>query len=269
MATAGSDKSAEAEKPETPAHGRWRRRIPTPVVVTLIGIALSAWLLPAITRQWDDRQKAHDLQAAIVTDMASATARMLTRGELRNQHQRDKGLDRRQRIKVNRGVRSIEWSQASLQLEARLHAYFPDETVQAWQLYSYFVTYFDPTTYSSGREPVYEKAAEDVHPRDGPIRKQMRNLRILVSMVDPQRSDNDRVYQTLPDEEDLPGFRHLRNEVNTTGPRSPKLAVRAWKLSYLEKYLSALETAIADQVLATHPRGYSTTTGDLFRDLIP
>ena len=57
------------------------RRVPTSLVVTLIGIALTAWLLPAFTRQWDDRQKAHELKASIVTDMASATAQMVGEGE--------------------------------------------------------------------------------------------------------------------------------------------------------------------------------------------
>jgi hypothetical protein len=34
-----------------------RRKVPTSLVVTLLGIALTAWLLPAVTRQWDDRQR--------------------------------------------------------------------------------------------------------------------------------------------------------------------------------------------------------------------
>jgi hypothetical protein len=33
------------------------------------------------TRQWDDRQNAHDLQASLVTEMASATAHALIGGE--------------------------------------------------------------------------------------------------------------------------------------------------------------------------------------------
>src|SRR5215213_208236 len=53
------------------------RRIPTSLIVTLLGIALTAWLLPAITRQWDDRQKAHELKATLAADLASATARSL------------------------------------------------------------------------------------------------------------------------------------------------------------------------------------------------
>src|SRR5436305_1490816 len=43
---------------------RLLRRIPTSVVLTMLGIALRAWLLPAISRQWVDRQKARDLDPA-------------------------------------------------------------------------------------------------------------------------------------------------------------------------------------------------------------
>jgi hypothetical protein len=37
---------------------RLLRRVPTPLIVTLLGIGLSAWLLPAITRQWDSAEGA-------------------------------------------------------------------------------------------------------------------------------------------------------------------------------------------------------------------
>jgi hypothetical protein len=42
------------------------------VIVTLVGIGFSAWF-PAFTRQWDDRQKARELQAAVADSIAVAT----------------------------------------------------------------------------------------------------------------------------------------------------------------------------------------------------
>src|SRR5215471_7729030 len=57
------------------------RRPPTALFVTLLGIVLTAWLLPAVTRQWNDRQSAHMVQAGIVSDMTAATARTLQRGD--------------------------------------------------------------------------------------------------------------------------------------------------------------------------------------------
>src|SRR4051812_9873136 len=81
-------------------------RLPTSVVVTLLGVALTAWLLPAFTKQWDDRQKAHELKTAIVTDIASATAGAMIGGEA---------------IWSGKGVNNPHvaenWSLASLQIE--------------------------------------------------------------------------------------------------------------------------------------------------------
>ena len=52
-------------------------RVPTPLVVAVLGIVLGSWLLPAFTRQWDDRQKAGEVKAAIVAQIASASGRAL------------------------------------------------------------------------------------------------------------------------------------------------------------------------------------------------
>src|SRR3954447_9135903 len=67
---------AEAEPAKAP-----RRRVPTAVLVSILGIALSAWLLPAVTRQWDDRQKERELKAQIIAQMASSTAKAVVAGE--------------------------------------------------------------------------------------------------------------------------------------------------------------------------------------------
>src|SRR3954465_14347156 len=60
---------------------RLLRRVPTSLIVTLLGIALTAWLLPAFTRQWDDRQKAHELKTALTSQIATATADALIRSK--------------------------------------------------------------------------------------------------------------------------------------------------------------------------------------------
>src|SRR5918994_2749379 len=52
-------------------------RIPTPIVVAVLGLVLGSWFIPAFTRQWDDRQKAGELKAVIISKMASATGRAL------------------------------------------------------------------------------------------------------------------------------------------------------------------------------------------------
>ena len=67
--------ASKAERPvETEKKKRLFPRIPTSLLVTLLGIALTAWLFPAFTRQWEDRQKAADLKASILDEIARGTA---------------------------------------------------------------------------------------------------------------------------------------------------------------------------------------------------
>jgi hypothetical protein len=73
-----AEPQATAEPQAEPRQRSWRRvKVPTSVVVTLVGIALTAWLLPAFTRQWDDRQKARELKAGLASDMGKSTATVL------------------------------------------------------------------------------------------------------------------------------------------------------------------------------------------------
>jgi hypothetical protein len=62
------------------------RRVPTSLIVTLLGIGISAWLIPAFTRQWDDRQKALELKVAVVAQIASATSQALVRSRILSAH---------------------------------------------------------------------------------------------------------------------------------------------------------------------------------------
>jgi hypothetical protein len=108
--------------------------IPKSLVIAVIGIGLSSWLIPAFTRQWDDRQKAGDLKAALVTQMATATGRAV--------------LDAQALSNVNPGTRPSpaaravavkEWSVAALEVKARLGAYFGPAAVDAWEVVTYYV----------------------------------------------------------------------------------------------------------------------------------
>ena len=64
----------ELEAPAEATRSRRWLRVPKAVLITVLGLALSAWLIPAMTRQWDDRQREHELKAGVVADMASSTA---------------------------------------------------------------------------------------------------------------------------------------------------------------------------------------------------
>src|SRR4051812_10469288 len=125
------------------------RRVPTTFVVTLLGITLTAWLLPAFTRQWDDRQKAQELKAAIVADMAAATGAALVGGEAiwaraGQKLPRDR-VAARSSLKTGRSQRDSvadTWARSSLTIESRLRAYLPQQIVKAWQVYTWLVDRF-------------------------------------------------------------------------------------------------------------------------------
>jgi hypothetical protein len=111
-----------------------RRSIPKSLLLAVLGIGLSSWLIPAITRQWDDRQKAGDLKAALVADMATATGRAV--------------LDAQAFSHASAGTRPVpaasaasvkEWSVAALEVRARLDAYFGPAAVEAWEVVTTYV----------------------------------------------------------------------------------------------------------------------------------
>src|SRR4051794_9783294 len=111
---------------------RLLRRVPTSLIVTLLGIALTAWLLPAFTRQWDDRQKAHELKTTLVTEMASATAHAVIGGDA---YWSGRPVDMASVLSA--------WSVASVEMEARLSVYFDANVLTSWQLFSWFVARWD------------------------------------------------------------------------------------------------------------------------------
>jgi hypothetical protein len=114
---------------------RWPR-IPTPIVVAVVGVVLGSWLVPAFTRQWDDRQKAGELKALLVAEIASATGRALM----------DANEASVAPTRAARSARSTfplagkEWSVANLRIRARLQAYFEPGAVEHWALVSQYVT---------------------------------------------------------------------------------------------------------------------------------
>ena len=56
-------------------------RVPTPVIVTVVGALLSAWVIPAVTRQWQDQQKARELKASLVTRIGRDTTEALVKSD--------------------------------------------------------------------------------------------------------------------------------------------------------------------------------------------
>jgi hypothetical protein len=104
-----------------------QRSIPRSLVIAVVGIGLSSWFIPAFTRQWDDRQRAGDLKAAVVTQMATTTGRAL--------------LDAQAFFYTAPSARPSpganaeavrKWSVAALEVRAKLDAYFGADAVTRW-----------------------------------------------------------------------------------------------------------------------------------------
>ena len=103
--------TAEATAERAAPRRRWK--VPTSIVVTFLGIALTAWLLPAFTRQWEDRQKSRELKADLIAQMSAATVKsvLAARGYT---HSAKSGSDREVRDAAENA-----WLLDNLQLEAR------------------------------------------------------------------------------------------------------------------------------------------------------
>jgi hypothetical protein len=118
------EKAAEEEKPRSE---RRRLRVPTSVLLTLLVAVMSVLVGPAFARQWEDRQKARELKAAIADEIASATARTLGAGVYVARAQQAQA--RRDRFVNARAF----WRPASLRIEMKLKAYFPASMADEWK----------------------------------------------------------------------------------------------------------------------------------------
>ena len=129
--------SAEATA-ERAAPVRRHRKVPTSVVVTFLGIALTAWLLPAFTHQRDDRQKVRELQAQFADAIAAGTATALAKGSVAASQPSSTIGPRRKALDPI----ETDWEIARTRLQLKLSAYFPQSVVTAWSDFGFEVVRF-------------------------------------------------------------------------------------------------------------------------------
>src|SRR5215213_4431629 len=232
--------------PAAPAERSWfRLRVPKAVLVTVLGFALSAWLVPAMTRQWDDRQKVHELKAGVVAEMASVSARALLGGEAVWSREQ---LTARERKKLE-----SDWGLSTLGLEARLRVYFPRSVVTGWEVYAWAVDRFldarSPSASAALEDAVHGGAPLDPHVADAAAQ-------LLALRLDgPGPSFGKSANMPISDSKNIP---LLREMLSPTLERYEQTAPYA-KWTAVEKQLLDLEQAVADQVLQSHVGGFSTT----------
>ena len=106
--------------------------LPRPILLTLFGAAISAWLVPAFTRQWQDRQKEREIKVALVADIGDSTSDALVTSQYLANRAFPGGNGQSEYNRFTLG-----WARRSAQIEAKLRAYFPDNSlVDDWRDYS-------------------------------------------------------------------------------------------------------------------------------------
>lgn len=246
---------ADAAPVASVERSRFRLRVPKAMLITVLGFALSAWLVPAITRQWDDRQKVHELKADVVSEMASVSARALLGGQAVWSGEHPTPRERKQ-------VEN-EWGLSTLELAARLRAYFPRSVVTGWDVYAWAVDRF-----IDARSPPASAALEDAVHSGAPLDPRVADAaaQLLALLPDgPAPSFGTSANMPHSDSENIP---LLRKMLSPTLERYEQTAPYA-KWTAFEKQLLDLEQAVADQALHSHVAGFSTTPRDLMHDLLP
>jgi hypothetical protein len=113
-----------------------------PLLVTVVAALLGSWLLPQITRQWQDHQKALEIQTVLVSQMSESVSGAVATGrfiatDLVAQASADPRAEQRA---WNEGYR--QWTTASASIGAKLRAYFGSAVSSEWQSFTYVVTDF-------------------------------------------------------------------------------------------------------------------------------
>jgi hypothetical protein len=146
----------------TPRLASLWQRIPKPVLITLFGALVSAWLVPAFTRQYQDRQKEREIKVALVSEIGDATSDALVTSQFLAAQTFPQGGQ----AEFNRVA--LDWSRRSAEIDAKLAAYFPgNDIVSDWQRYATVVqrTYYLVTR---DRGPRKDEALATVRDFAGP-----------------------------------------------------------------------------------------------------
>lgn len=228
---------------------RWRRvRVPTSVIVTLLVAALSVWIAPAVTRQWDDRQKERQLKAAFADEIAAASARALTAGLI--VAATDRPLVRRDR----HDTAKARWEGDALRISMKLTAYFGPEISRRWAAFNENMALFLDICH-------WARSYNDEHSHTHYVASIDEALRRIASRWKRMpRVRGDLVLETSRPEQISTQASWLASGAPVDRDQALD-TVKAWLLRQTEE-----ETAA---VLATHPAGFSTKREDLIDDLLP
>jgi hypothetical protein len=229
---------------------RLRIRVPASVVVTLLGAALTVWLAPAFTRQWDDRKAARDLKVGLAEDAVITAFQTIQDGA---------------RLAEGNGAYDVilgRWGEAALKTELRTKAYF-GSIGDEWQMVDQEIQYF--LIVSQDITAIRERA------RYRPADERFRYRRDQISSwLSNGWAPTPYDMEGAPTAEDVEGA-PTQHDVDAAASllADDKVRVRAEGMKQVKTWILAKVETAADALLSAHPSGFSTTRKDLLDDLLP
>jgi len=251
--------------PEAPRRFRLSAALRHPLAIAAASALIASLLLPAFTRQWQDRQKARELKDGLVQEIDEATTRTViaVRVLVDRRSREAQTTDERQRAKASaRGderastVKAFlsalererdatagayigllsDWLVMRSVTRSKLTAYFPEtEVAEEWTLYANHVTRY--------------------------VRLASRNPTVL------KRQYVAEIARYLEVEQESPGWALLGRNPRSLSPGQ----YRAFGIAdgELSDLLLQKKITLVNEILDAHVAGFSTDTADLFEDLLP
>ena len=239
----------QEDETETARVERRRVRVPTSVIVTVVVALMSVWVAPALTRQWDDRQKARDLQVSLVGLVSTATAQiqrdfsaLLNSSAPAPPYNVTDPITNREPWDIPRWQQIVDdWGVMKLNVATRLRLYYGDEAERAWDEYA-------EAAFAVGRLAAIEATTSDGNIWDLHLPGAAEEEDYLGPLMQPigvPRSDMIAFY-----------LEEHKSE-------------RILLIEELFERLSVRVDAMVDMIASRRPTGFSTTRRDLLRDLLP
>jgi hypothetical protein len=232
-----------AAKNEKPQGKRWRLHVPTSVVVTLLVAALSVWVAPAFTRQFEDRKQARAMQAQVAEQVALATADV---GQRINSFVVAKQLKGSQIISRTQALQDY-WQIRQARIDARLRVYFSPEMRLMWLRFNKVIEHEIDLV----RQIQY--ISEGILGPEFWTPSVTGNILAIAVLsrpfgVGPPFADREQALNDLMRE---------------------RQSVRTRTIGGLVAWMRKIEDKIIDRLMTEDPEAFSTTRGDLLRDLLP
>jgi hypothetical protein len=224
--------AAEERRGRVPTAIR-RIRPPKTLVLTVVGALFTLWVLPAFTRQWEDRQKAREIQSALVEEIAIASSEAHAAASAGT-------------LGTNADAAWDKWQVEQNKVEARLRAYFGANVVDEW------------TLYADAQGAVLAIAGID---SDYASPWVVKPLPTSASIVIQAHVDT---LLKAPGTE-----RWSRPSIDNDYFASADPSLRASAVGYAQDDLANSRSIVIASILAASPHGYSTSRRDLLSDLLP